>query len=1099
MSQIASFSSVRDDLAEIISPGTAGLVLGAGASESSGGMLWGPLVKELCDRFPKAPVSPSQHPFEICDLICETPVYGRAPLVEFVKERLGSLVPSQDYAQIPRVKWQAIFTTNYDDLLEQAYRSTSRRQNLDTVHLLPDALVLAARPKHVLGCCLMGSVRNRFDSSASPVLTWSDFYSTQSDREKMLALVETILLQGGKIIYVGYSFDDFILLRVVEAVVSKIGLQAAPYGYALMGSGDGPTGTHLHRLQARKVVPIRGSFEDLAALLRDIADGSLEPRHGDAPKLESPGGGRALFIHNEEIRLDDEVASVFDESFQVLSEEEIIDPRGSESESTDESSLAKSFLEGMTLGWLPYVKGWTYCRPAYHEIYGNVRTTAELGDPAANEVILIHGPAGLGKSVMVRQLAFDLYRKAQIPVLLARASWISRPDIRLLDRYLNEIELARTSNGNLPALVVIVDQAELLEHNLPYRAAKYLRGKGRSVLFVLTARTNEYFRDNTGEKNLGDPREFEIPEKLEEGEVAGLIAHIQKLGVWDRPMVTTEAFWKEYVAKEFDNTFFDTVYSLVEPTREPLRKRVWSEFENLSALAQRAYIYIAALHQFSIPLKMEVLRRALDVPFTDFLQDIIKSDARAVLFSESQGADLNLYFRGRSRMISELVFSRALVDPQEQLDTFKEIVRATEPSEMFGNDELDALRHLLVHVLGPSGYDHRFSVEETAELFREAVEQVEDDVLEHHCGLAEREAGRLLSAKQHLEKSLAMSALIPVDYTVQREAPQNIENSLAVVCGLLALEALKRKSLPESDGLYEDAKRHFVNARAGQFPNAAAYDAHARVLRDRAAIRFAQGSPDQALALGEALAIVDDGIDSVNEDYRKGLVELRSRILYQLGDFQEAIADLAARAEKGNLRNRALYHIILGRLLMDLPNVKGKHFKKALSHATSACELDPTLFQAWKLRAKCYARLQPKDRVTQFEYLEQCLVLPGGREDTWVLYNSAVIAFDLEKFTGSFEHFRQLRKIAKGDERQFGMIEYAGVRGGLADPLEFTGRVVRTGPARLGIECEELSVFSPVWFNPKIQRFYTARQGHNVKFLVGFNYRGLSGEDVEQT
>ena len=102
-----------------------------------------------------------------------------------------------------------------------------------------------------------------------------------------------------------------------------------------------------------------------------------------------------------------------------------------------------------------------------------------------------------------------------------------------------------------------------------------------------------------------------------------------------------------------------------------------------------------------------------------------------------------------------------------------------------------------------------------------------------------------------------------------------------------------------------------MNARAGQFPNAAAYDAHARVLRDRAAIRFAQGSPDQALALGEALAIVDDGIDSVNEDYRKGLVELRSGILYQLGDFQEAIADLAARAEKGNLRNRALYHIIL--------------------------------------------------------------------------------------------------------------------------------------------------------------------------------------------
>lgn len=850
----------------------------------------------------------------------------------------------------------------------------------------------------------------------------------------------------------------------------------------------------------KKVIPVDGTFEEFADLVRDVADGQVATTPPGPARPASPAAGKRVSVGKHVVTLTETQAGVFSEAFEVLDDSSTSEG----SMALDEGRvLASSFFKGQLLGWLPFSQDWAIKRDVYHKVLSSVKHNCLSGDPKGNCVFLVHGAAGLGKTVMSRQLAFDLATGGKHPVLLAKATWRARPDLKLVDRFCDDLEAGLPAGEPLPGLVLIIDEAELLDRTVPFRAATYLRSRGRAATIVLLGRTNEYFRPtqsgNAGPMaGLGELVEQRVDERITQTEIKELLTRLQSLGLWDERRITDPKFWTSYVEKELGSSFFEAVYSLVEQSQEPLRERVWSEYRNLSDLAQKAYLLIAATHQFGMPLKMEVLMRALDATFAEFDQEVIRGDARQVLFTEHVSNELNLYFRGRTRLISQIVFQRSLPDQAAQLEAFKAIIGAANPDEMFGLDELDFLRTLLVQVLGPRGFDSRFTSEQVAGLFEVASSIVEDDVLEHHYGLVELDAGKPLSARTHLEKALALSQVLPYDLATLRESPQNIENSLAKVIGSLAVEAVKRNDREAAARLFDEAREHFLNARRGVFPNAAAYDAHARMLRTRAQRLFAPGSAERALALSEALDIISEGVDNVNEDFRPDLVQLRSELLDELGLQDQAIAELEKRAQASQGRDGARYELLLTRLLVggDPGTAKPKNAKRAYPHAVQACDLDPQYFEAWKLRAQLFATLFPKDAADLLNLLEKARNCAEGGDNVWVLYELGVIAFLQGRYELSAKTFAQLRRASKGHQRRSGVIEMAGERGG-GDPFEFAGRVIRSEiRTGLAIKSEQLLSFGEIWFNPRGERYYTPRVADNVKFLVGFNYQGLLAVEI---
>ena len=118
-------------LEEAILGGRCILFVGSGLSRESEGPGWRRLLEDIAHRFSPAQVPRVEkyfsrnEPWGAADLVC-----GSAPRPEldtFVRDRLDHLQPATSHRAIARTNWAAIFTTNYDRLLEDAYHAETLR------------------------------------------------------------------------------------------------------------------------------------------------------------------------------------------------------------------------------------------------------------------------------------------------------------------------------------------------------------------------------------------------------------------------------------------------------------------------------------------------------------------------------------------------------------------------------------------------------------------------------------------------------------------------------------------------------------------------------------------------------------------------------------------------------------------------------------------------------------------------------------------------------------------------------------------------------------------------------------------------------------
>ena len=81
------------------------------------------LTEMIKENFPNVEQSLSNF-IEVCQDVIDTPPYDRTQLEEFIRNKLESLQPTNAHRIMTKFDWTVIFTTNFDDLIEVAYRTT---------------------------------------------------------------------------------------------------------------------------------------------------------------------------------------------------------------------------------------------------------------------------------------------------------------------------------------------------------------------------------------------------------------------------------------------------------------------------------------------------------------------------------------------------------------------------------------------------------------------------------------------------------------------------------------------------------------------------------------------------------------------------------------------------------------------------------------------------------------------------------------------------------------------------------------------------------------------------------------------------------------
>jgi hypothetical protein len=1054
------------DIAEKIGKGRVVLFLGAGASASAGAPQQKDLVEAIKKKFPKIDDSKSSL-IDVCQDFVETKGYNLKDLEDFITQKLSGLKPTKTHFSLTKYSWPVIFTTNFDDLIETAYRTSDNALKPCFVVDFPSETPIVDTSKIYL-FKIMGTIATRLDNKM--VLCRSDFVKMMQRRTEYLRHLEDYV-KDGTIVFIGYGAGDRIVTDIIDEVKDKIGLQRLPWSYLLLKDLNFDEKDN-YRFETHKMLPIKCTFEEFFEELEKTAHLEYE-----AP-ISRPKGER-IRVKGIDIFISTRDLESYQDYFEILYEGLI--PAKAKSK--------EDFFKGAINDYGCYAEDFDFKREVYlkpEQIGANV-TKPSLKDKVffelketdlgENKIILVTGAPGVGKSVLLRRLAYDVYTSGTAPVILFDRTKMFF-DYKLLSNILVDLdrkfdEASEGKEHRLKPLIIIddpsVDTLQLKD---------YLSSRGRVALIVIASRDNELFSQQIA---IPSDDVYRIKEFLSVDEKKGISEHFFKIGVTSSP----DENWDLLIDRESEYSFFATVYTLVQPARKPLNEIIYDQYSKLNPRSKQAFSYICLFHQFDLPINLELLVRALKCSYEEFYNEILTS-TKGLIFEESVHG--YLLYTTHHRIIARKTIDFFFTFTKRQKELFLEMLSDI---NMRNGKERELIQKLLINYLRSESKSTDLNRLDKIEIFQKVCSQYETKALLHHLGvLLSDEGGRSEEAGAILKRALTIHE---GGRTSQRtEIDQNILTSLGVLHSRLAVSHFQEKfAHAYVEQQIKMAENYFTKARFGGWPNAHSYHAHANMFVHLGDLVEDDGLHKTNL-YASALSILQDARDNLNDDQLQMIDELEMSIYQRIGKTEISLEKAAQIAEKYNsARGYTLFASTLvdkSRQLVSWPD-REPLLKRAMSIVDTALEKFPHDENALALKAKLTRRLFPLDNNKYFESL-QTWYNNAKSPNIWLLFELGVSAFKEKQYEYSRRTFGKLEneQISGGIRRRYVEQVYLGPD---RKPLHFVGVIVSIEGRYDGyIRCETLNELNyPLPFRPIGVKFQPA-EGDMVDFCIAFDFRG---------
>jgi hypothetical protein len=145
-------------------------------------------------------------------------------LQEFIKDRLVGLKPTPAHKKITWFTWRALVTTNYDSLIEEAYKDPRRAQRLFTILRERDL------PKVGRGDADFVTLLKPHGCISQPdlmCLSSENIHQAKQQRRLLFSYIEMLHVEG-PVIYVGYSLRDVHILDMIYDLNERLGDNRRP-------------------------------------------------------------------------------------------------------------------------------------------------------------------------------------------------------------------------------------------------------------------------------------------------------------------------------------------------------------------------------------------------------------------------------------------------------------------------------------------------------------------------------------------------------------------------------------------------------------------------------------------------------------------------------------------------------------------------------------------------------------------------------------------------------------------------------------------------------------------------------------------------------
>ena len=596
---------------------------------------------------------------------------GKNNVSAFLRNFFRAFKPSPAHLLLPQFQWQAIATTNYDVLVEDAYGKAQQPiQNLVTFvkDQEPVEQLCSAVERPIKYLKLHGCVDHAFDSDISLVLDPASYERYAENRTNLFARL-SMLAEEFPFVFVGYGIGDTHIRNMIYRLNKD---KRRPEFYIVT---PGVPQTVAQHWASERVTVINAKF---GAFMKAVDRQVLPMWRGLQPGLL-----RADMPLRRHFRTNS------DPSERLISslDKDLCHVHGGMSVP---ELKAKDFFRGLEDGFSAIASAYDVRRRVTNDMLVDLIDDQEGGDVKFK---LLRGVAGSGKTIALKRLAWEVAQDFDEPVFWLQANGRLKPEVL---RELNDIIGKRLYVFIDGAAGHLEDMRDALREAISKHIPLTIVGAERDTVWntqsddfderwATTAMTIDRLAQNEID---------ELLEKLREHKALGVLASLSK-------EEQVEAL------KEADRHLLVALHEVTQGKR--FEDIVVDECETLQPFkARQLYLDICTLNQFGAPARAGVMNRISAIPFSMYRKEFFAPLQGVVVTQKNPYSGDNEY-KARHRRVASMVFKGVFDDDGARVD---QLVRIAEALDIgYRADEMALTQIIkarnLITILGKADFGRR--------------------------------------------------------------------------------------------------------------------------------------------------------------------------------------------------------------------------------------------------------------------------------------------------------------------------------------------------------------------------------------------------------
>jgi GTPase SAR1 family protein len=667
-----------------IKEGKAVLFLGAGVGQAIGLYGTSDLAKHIFIKA-GAPDEYKKYETTLMDLVArldKDSKYSRSLVNDILKEYFLDPSNYKNLSLVERLlkfSWHSIVTTNYDislELVASNYNYSGIKRLLPICNPEDKILITNTDSNKLKYFKIHGCAEEMYRNpiNALPfVITEPDFRKRAIKNKAVWNYLEDAAYHNA-IIFIGFNANKH--ERVIQSVFEaqnalRNNFQESFRTYAILKNIDEDTAFKLEDLD---IELIDGGFEDFVDALESIQDVHFKGKESESDSILVKNGlSETVSYSSDEISRNESQFTVFynglfdylERCFSALDKTRAIDRW--KNKPTPEFIFSNRIIR----------------RSCQSDIVRTIekRINKNTRDKISSK-ILLWGDRGCGKTILVNQVAKEIYLKNGSPILMlnseatyienngGKETLISGWDARLIDKFLSKFHRNENSSAIMP--IVIADNM-FFKFSLIEKLETFLSNHGKNCLLIITASKDEYEEHLRLSKKPIES--IEIPHQLDRQEISLLFDSVQKenekfnvynkLEMIERAIVDAKQDILLTLFMWFDKNL-RRLEDIVEEEAQKIKDAADSNVKNL-------YCCIAIFQQFYLPTRISLCARALGISISEYTTILQDGLFKALVTIEGGGDRQHGYTRHAE--YTRRLLHWIIPDQNDQIDLICKVIK----------------------------------------------------------------------------------------------------------------------------------------------------------------------------------------------------------------------------------------------------------------------------------------------------------------------------------------------------------------------------------------------------------------------------------------